>query len=108
MEPTGQPPDRLGSKEIIVETPTPYPVDLTIDYPERPLNRLTTAFRVFTVIPIAIVIFLVSGGGDSQGQSSGGSAVAGGGLVVAATVLMIVFRQKYPRWWFDWNVALTG
>ena len=20
---------------------------------------------------------------------------------------MILFRQKYPKWWFDWNVALT-
>jgi hypothetical protein len=24
-----------------------------------------------------------------------------------ATLLMILFRQKYPRWWFDWNVALV-
>jgi hypothetical protein len=21
---------------------------------------------------------------------------------------MLLFRQKYPRWWFDWNVNLTG
>ena len=21
-------------------------------------------------------------------------------------LLMIVFRQKYPRWWFDWNLEL--
>jgi hypothetical protein len=30
----------------------------------------------------------------------------GGGLVFLPLVLMIVFRQKYPRWWFDWNLNL--
>jgi hypothetical protein len=31
----------------------------------------------------------------------------GAGFVVVPTVLMILFRKKYPRWWFDWNLALT-
>ena len=22
-------------------------------------------------------------------------------------LLMILFRKKYPKWWFDWNLALT-
>jgi hypothetical protein len=89
-----------------VETPAPYPVALSIDYPDHPLDRLTTAFRILTVIPIAIILGLVSGSGGSQ--SSAGYTLAGGGLVVAATVLMLLARQKYPRWWFDWNVALTN
>ncbi len=89
-----------------MEMPAPYPVDLSIDYPDHPLDRLTTAFRIFTVIPIAIILGLVSGSGGSQSNAS--YTLAGGGLVVAATVLMLVFRQKYPRWWFDWNVALTN
>jgi Domain of unknown function (DUF4389) len=90
-------------------TPAPYPVDLAIDYPDHPLDRLTTAFRIFTVIPIAIILGLVSGsGGQQSSHSSASYTLAGGGLVVAATVLMILFRQKYPRWWFDWNVALTS
>ena len=21
---------------------------------------------------------------------------------------MILFRQKYPRWWFDWNLSCSG
>ena len=39
-----------------------YPVQFSVDYPDRDLNRLTTAFRIFTIIPIAIVIGTVSGG----------------------------------------------
>ena len=78
----------------------PYPASLSVDYPDRELDRLTTAFRIFTVIPIAIVLGLLS-----SGDSRSGAAVAG--LVFLPTLLMIVFRQKYPRWWFDWNLALT-
>jgi hypothetical protein len=88
------------------ETPSgpdePYPVQYSVDYPDRPLNRLSTFFRVFTVIPIAIVLVLLQGGGYGYG-----AAVGAGGLVVLPTLLMIVFRQKYPRWWFDWNLEMA-
>jgi hypothetical protein len=40
----------------------PYPVHFSVDYPDRPLNRLTTAFRIFVAIPILIVLGTVSGG----------------------------------------------
>ncbi len=84
-----------------------YPVTLTVEYPER-LSRLTTFFRAFTVIPIAIILSLVSGGGQQWGGADGWSYQYGAiGLVVLPIVLMLLFRQKYPRWWFDWNVALT-
>lgn len=89
-----------------METTATYPVDLSIDYPDHPLDRLTTAFRIFTVIPIAIILGLISGNSGTQSQA--GYTLASGGLIVVATVLMLLFRQKYPRWWFDWNVALTG
>ena len=89
-----------------METTAAYPVNLSIDYPDRPLDRLTTAFRIFTVIPIAIVLGLISGNSGTQARA--GYTLASGGLIVVATVLMLLFRQKYPRWWFDWNVALTS
>ena len=89
-----------------MEAPTTYPVDLSIDFPERSLNRLTTAFRLFTVIPILIVLGLVNGGAGTR--SEGGYVVTGGGIIFTATLLLLLFRQKYPRWWFDWNVALTN
>jgi Domain of unknown function (DUF4389) len=83
----------------------PYPVQYSVDYPDRPLNRLTSFFRLFTVIPIAIVIALLEGGGYAY--SGGGTvAVGGAGLVVLPVLVMILFRQKYPRWWFDWNLEL--
>ena len=41
--------------------PDTYPAHVDVDYPERPLNRLTTGLRIFTIIPIAIVLGTVSG-----------------------------------------------
>jgi hypothetical protein len=81
-----------------------YPIEFDVDYPDRELNRVTTFFRIFVAIPIAIVLLTVSGGGNFGNNR--GVAIAAGGLLVIAPLLMIVFRQKYPRWWFDWNLAL--
>jgi len=83
----------------------PYPVQYSVDYPDRPLNRMTTFFRGFMVLPIAIVLALVEG--TVYARTGGkGTEVAAAGLVVLPTLLLIVFRQKYPRWWFDWNLEL--
>jgi len=84
-----------------------YPVQYSVDYPDRPLNRLTTFFRAFVIIPIAIVLSLVEGGytyGYGGGRTT--TIAAAGGLLVLPVLLMILFRQKYPRWWFDWNLQL--
>jgi Domain of unknown function (DUF4389) len=84
-------------------------VRFAVAYPERPLNRLTSALRIFTVIPIAIVLASIGGyKAQWQGGSSGATTivVSGTGLLFLPPLLMIVFRQKYPRWWFDWNLAL--
>ena len=82
-----------------------YAARLQIDYPEE-LDRFTTFFRLIWIIPIAVILALLSAGGDAEAVTKTGervSANAGGiaaGLAVA-TALMIVFRQRYPRWWFD-------
>ena len=82
-----------------------YPATLFVDYPDRDLNRVTSLLRPFTAIPILVILALVSGpGGDARATHG---AIGAGGILFAATALMIVFRQKYPRWWFDWNLALT-
>jgi hypothetical protein len=84
-----------------------YPVQFAVDYPDRDLNRVTTAFRIFTIIPIAIVLGTVSGGTWQWSYQHGSTAAAGaGGLLFFGPLLMILFRQKYPRWWFDWNLEL--
>jgi len=85
-----------------------YPVQFSVEYPDRQLNRLTTAFRLIVAIPILIVLGAVEGGwGGWSGNGHGGEVAAGsGGLLFLAPLLMIVFRQKYPRWWFDWNREL--
>jgi hypothetical protein len=88
------------------QLPTDYPATLEIDYPDSPRDWFTTLLRPLLVIPIAIILALVSGPGvHSKAETWPGAA---GGILFFATVLMLVFRQKYPGWWFDWNVALTA
>jgi Domain of unknown function (DUF4389) len=96
MEPTSQ-----GPAE-------PYPVQFSVEYPDRQLNRLTTAFRVIVAIPILIVAATVEGHTGSYGGAEHGETIAigAGGIIILAPLLLIVFRQKYPRWWFDWNLEL--
>src|ERR1043166_2377660 len=90
-----------------MQQPT-YPVQFSVDYPDRSLNRLTTAFLIFVVIPILIVLGSVSGGTWQWSNARGTTVVAAGagGLLFFGPLLMILFRQKYPRWWFDWNLEL--
>jgi hypothetical protein len=85
----------------------PYPVTYAVDYPDRQLNRLTTFFRLLVIIPIAIVLSLVEGSyTNGYGQGRAVTIAGAGGLIVLPALLMILFRQKYPRWWFDWNLEL--
>jgi hypothetical protein len=86
----------------------PYPVQFSVQYPDRNLDRLTTAFRLIVAIPILIVAGTVGGHAAAFGgaRHSGTIAAGAGGLLFLAPLLMIVFRQKYPRWWFDWNLEL--
>lgn len=85
-----------------------YPVQFSVDYPDRVLSRVRTAFRIFLVIPIAITLGAVSGETWqwSSGQQTTEVAAGTGGLLFFGPLLMILFRQKYPRWWFDWNLEL--
>jgi hypothetical protein len=89
--------------------PSAYPATFGVDYPDRNLNRLTSFFRIFTAIPILFVLALligsVSGNGDKNPNWFGPAIAAG--FVFLPLVLMILFRQKYPRWWFDWNLNLS-
>lgn len=99
-------------------TQTEYAARLEIDYPEQ-LDRLTTFFRLLWIIPIAIILGLISGAGEtvtytivlnSAGEVMRRTRETAGGLaggLAAATALMIVFRQRYPRWWFDFARELT-
>lgn len=90
---------------------TPYAARLEIDYPEE-LNRLTTLFRLILIIPIAIVIGVLTASGSQSVVTEGGEVITttsggiSGGLFLA-TLLMIVFRQRYPRWWFDFALELS-
>jgi len=84
---------------------TSYPVEFDVDYPARPLDRLTTAFRILVAIPIAIVLTTLSGETyNATNHATTYVLASGGGLLFLPPLLMIVFRQKYPRWWFDWNL----
>ena len=88
-----------------------YPVQFSVEYPDRDLDRLTTAFRIIVAIPILIVLGVLGGAGwsswsDGNGGNGATMAAGGGGVLFFPALLMIVFRQKYPRWWYDWNLEL--
>ena len=97
---------------------TQYAARLDVDYPEK-LDRLTTFFRLIWIIPIVIVLGLISGAGqtvtrtvflDEAGQVIRITRDTAGGLIsglAVATALLIIFRQRYPRWWFDFARELA-
>jgi hypothetical protein len=95
---------------VVASAPSAYPASLNIDYPDRSLNRLTSFFRLFTFIPIAVVLGLLTSASFSWGEHAAQGwriAAQGAGITFLPLVLMILFRKKYPKWWYDWNLALT-
>lgn len=101
-----------------MDSPTGYPARLDIDYPEK-LDRMTTFFRLLWVIPIAIILGMISGAGETvtytvflneAGEVVKRTQDTAGGIATSlsmATALMIIFRQRYPRWWFDFSRELA-
>lgn len=101
-----------------MNNPTEYAARLEVDYPDK-LDRLTTFFRLIWIIPIAIILGIVAGTGETvtntvilneAGQIIDVTRETAGGLasgLFTATLLMIVFRQRYPRWWFDFSRELA-
>jgi Domain of unknown function (DUF4389) len=88
-----------------------YPATVTIDYPKKH-DKVTTFFRIFYAIPALIVISLISGSESETFMSESGKEIttSSGGIIAglfAATALMILFRQRYPRWWFDFSLELN-
>jgi hypothetical protein len=85
----------------------PYPLTFSVDYPDRPLNRLSSFFRFLWIIPIGVIACLIASGTVSADGTSNSWSWAVGGFLFAPLLLMMLFRKKYPRWWFDWNLNLT-
>ena len=84
-----------------------YPVQFSVDYPDRPLDRVSTLLRVFYVFPVWIVLVFMSGTIYTFGLERVFLAGAqAGGFLFVPIVLMLLFQNKYPRWWFDFNLAL--
>jgi Domain of unknown function (DUF4389) len=109
MESSGQTPATPSGAGMSPSGGYDYPLTFSVEYPDRSLDRLTTAFRILTIIPIAILAGTIEGGG--VGSEAGGEGVryAGGGIgiLVIPVLLMLLFRKKYPRWWYDWNLQLS-
>ena len=85
-----------------------YPLTLDIDYSDKS-DRLTAAFRIILIIPIFIILALISGANSTDEESARAArwGIESGGLLIIPTMLMILFRQKYPKWWYNFNVELT-
>jgi hypothetical protein len=92
-----------------VPTPDAYPVSFAVAYPDRELNRLTSFFRLIVLIPIAILLAALTGGQSTyavSGDTTVTIGMSGLGILFLPVLLMLLFRKKYPRWWFDWNLEL--
>ncbi len=84
-----------------------YPVTLDIDYSDKS-DRLTAFFRLILVIPILIVLgLLVDSNAAAEGKDYMDERTWGFGIIFLPTLLLILFRQKYPKWWYNFNVELT-
>ncbi|MSQ35950.1 MAG: DUF4389 domain-containing protein, partial [Dehalococcoidia bacterium] len=83
-----------------------YPLSFDVDYPEQ-RDRLSVLLRLLMVIPIVIVLALLEPQNLGDDGNGPGLVFAAGGLTFLPLVLMLVFRQKYPRWWYDWNLQLS-
>ena len=106
------PPVQPGRYQSLLAADRTYPVRFAIDYPEGPRNRLTVFLRIILALPILAIVMLIDGS-IPLGQLDPYWTFAelelllmGIGLHLATT-LMILFRRKYPRWWFDWNLQVT-
>ncbi len=109
MESPGQMPAPSPGDAVPPSGGHDYPLTFSVDYPDRSLNRISTAFRIFTIIPIAILAATIEGGGFGAQAGGEGVRYTGGGIgiLVIPVLLMLLFRKKYPRWWYDWNLQLT-
>jgi len=105
MEGTEQPIASPASSGAVSD----YPLTFGVQYPDRKLNRVSTGFRAFTLIPITILALTVVHGEVEILRPGVAAQVSGfiGGFLFLPTLLMILFRQKYPRWWYDWNLQLA-
>ena len=83
-----------------------FPLVYTVEYPDRKLNRLTSFFRCLTIIPIGIIVALLTEGFNNDPRFLYWSWAVGGILFVPV-LLMLLVKQKYPKWWFDWNYNLS-
>ncbi|MBM3679836.1 MAG: DUF4389 domain-containing protein [Actinobacteria bacterium] len=86
--------------------PAPYPVDLDVQYPTEPRNRVTVLFRVVLAVPVVLLLALFQGTSVSVDTPNGGALL--GGFLFLPTLLLLLFRHRYPRWWFDFNVQLLA
>jgi hypothetical protein len=93
----------------MADTKTPYPVRLSIDYPDRPLDRLSSFFRIFAAIPILIIFCLLPGIYFYTNPKAHPDyyRFVSSAYIFLPLVLMLLFRRKYPRWWYDWNLSLV-
>lgn len=87
---------------------TPYPVALDVEYPVDKRNRLTVFFRVILAVPVIVLLEMFVNSSSAFSGDTSTQAYVAGGFLFFPTLLLLLFRHRYPRWWFDFNVNLLA
>ena len=88
---------------------TPYPVAFDVEYPEDKRNRLTVLFRGSLAVPVLLLLeMFINSSSAYSGDTSTQAFITVGGFLFLPTLLLLLFRHRYPRWWFDFNVNLLA
>lgn len=79
-----------------------------MEYPVDKRNRLTVFFRVILAVPVIVLLEMFVNSSSAFSGDTSTQAYVAGGFLFFPTLLLLLFRHRYPRWWFDFNVNLLA
>ncbi len=87
-----------------------YPLTFSVDYPDRrPEPANARPFGSSRSSRSRSLPATIEGGSFGLTPAAAAPVTPAGGIaiLVIPVLLMLLFRKKYPRWWYDWNLQLT-
>lgn len=81
----------MNAEAAVTQPPAGYPLRFDVEYPEKVsrLLNLPLIVKPILLVPHFVLLYIL----------------AGATYIPYAAFFTILFRRKYPRWWFDFLVA---